>query len=451
MKVRTFLIMLASLGLAFAATLLIVNNGAILHQPIQLWGGRSISVSVALLLMFVLGGMIVLLLGGTREVARGLKHWRGRKATKKSHEIEDEYSRGWVAVLQGRSDEALRHFRAVLERDSRHFDTLLNLGEILRGQEKYTEAIEFHRKAQNLKKENTRPLYALVDDYEAQGDLDQARVTVGKIIAINKSSIAAWRQLRSLHIKDHRWGEALEAHERVQKLAAPDNPGDVADRRVALGIRYETAVARSKDKPKAAIAAFRALLKEADHFIPAYVKLGETLINKGQEAEAIQVWHGGFNATGSPTFLTILEEHYLQQEQPLAAIEALKRCVTDARNDALPRFYLGKLYFRLEMLDDAHSVLSALEGRASYAPIRQYLLGRIHERRANYVEAAREYRSVIEEKNLVQLEYCCHACHSSTMQWDDRCDTCGEWNSVEVTFGEETTPDELGPAAAPIY
>ncbi len=117
----------------------------------------------------------------------------------------------------------------------------------------------------------------------------------------------------------------------------------------------------------------------------------------------------------------------------------------------MPRFYLGKLYFRLEMLDDAFAVLSSLEGRASYAPTLHYLLGRIHERRGNARHAAAEYRKVIKETDLVQVEYTCRACGETCVEWQDRCPACGEWNSVEINFREEISLDELGIAPAPIY
>ncbi len=193
------------------------------------------------------------------------------------------------------------------------------------------------------------------------------------------------------------------------------------------------------------------MLKENDAFIPAHVKLGEALRDEGQEAEAVQAWNNGFEVTGSPIFLAVLEEHYLQREQPLAAIEALKRCIAEARKDTVPRFYLGKLYFRLEMLDDALAVLSSLEGRASYAPTLHYLLGRIHERRENHRAAAQEYRRVIREMELVQVEYVCRGCGERMLEWTHRCGECGEWNSVEVDFREEIGFEELGLSPAPIY
>ncbi len=103
------------------------------------------------------------------------------------------------------------------------------------------------------------------------------------------------------------------------------------------------------------------------------------------------------------------------------------------------------------MLDDALAVLSSLEGRATYAPTLHYLLGRIHERRNNHAEANDEYRRVIKEMDLVQLEYGCRACGETLMEWTDRCPKCGEWQTVEVNFREEISLEELGLAPAPIY
>jgi predicted Zn-dependent protease len=225
-----------------------------------------------------------------------------------------------------------------------------------------------------------------------------------------------------------------------------------ADRGIGLGIRYEMAVARlEQDRPRDSVAALRKLCKDEPKFIPAHVKLGEALRRDGKELEAIEAWYRGFELTNSPIFLTVLEEHFLEREQPMAAIEALKRCIAGVRKDTIPRFYLGKLYFRLEMLDDALSLLSSLEGRASYAPTLHYLLGRIHERRKNHVQASAEYRKVIKEMELVQLDYRCRSCGETLTEWADRCETCGLWNTVEVNFREEISFEELGLAPAPVY
>jgi lipopolysaccharide biosynthesis regulator YciM len=323
---------------------------------------------------------------------------------------------------------------------------------VLRVQQRFAEAIEYHRKAHHIKEDDTRPLYALVEDHEAKGDIDRARVVLGKIIGVNKQSVAAWRKLRSLHMKEGNWEEALEAHEKVEKYDDSSDPRDTRDRTYGAGIRYEIASRRLEaGQDREATALLRRLIKRDGQFIPARVKLGEALRKQGQDREAVKSWCEAFEATGSPIFLTVLEEHYLKREQPLAAIEALKSCVSRARNDTLARFYLGKLYFRLEMLDDAFTTLSSLHGRATYAPTLHYLLARIHERRNNHREAVSEYRKVIKEMNLVRFEYRCRACGETVIEWTDRCDGCGEWNSVEVNFREEIPLEELGLAPAPIY
>ena len=452
MKIRTLLYILFGLGGVYAVASLFENNRNLLNQRIHFWGDTDLSVGATLVLFLVIGIALTLFVGITREVGLMMERRRWRKASRKAEEIEEEYSRGLVAVLEGREREALSHFRAVLERDSRHYNTLLKLGEVLRQQEKYSEAIEYHDKAYNLKQNDTRALYALVEDYEAKGDLDRALKVLGTIIGKNRQSVSALRTLRSLHMKQRNWDKALKAHQDFEKYSNPDDPRDAADRRFGRGIRYEMAVEQLRDgRPKEAIASLRRLLKDDPKFIPAHVKLGEALLEQGPEAEAVQTWFHGFEVTGSPIFLTTLEEHYLQREQPLAAIETLKRCIAEARKDTLPRFYLGKLYFRLEMLDDAHAVLSSLEGRATYAPTLHYLLGRIHERRNNHREASLEYRKVIKEMELIQLEYRCCACGETVMEWTERCGACGEWNTVEVNFREEIPLEELGLAPAPIY
>ncbi len=450
MRVRTFLIIALVLVVIYLITVTVLANDELFTQRVQFVSGFSLTVGWTLFWSFILGVAITAFVGLAREAGLIYERWRMRRASRKAEEIEEEYSRGLVAVLEGRENEALRSLRAVLERDSRHFNTLMKLGQVLRGQEKFAEGIECHRKAQHLKPDSTRPLYALVEDHEAKGDMDRARAVLGKIIAIDKGSIAAWRKLRSLHVKEKNWDKALEAQDRVGRLAT-GHPA-AADRRWGLGIWYEIAAARLEEgKTRDAIAGFRRLLKESDSFIPAHVGLGEALRQTGHDNEAVQAWHTGFELTGSPIFLTLLEDHHLQREQPLAAIEALKQCISRAGRDILPRFYLGKLYFRLEMLDDAHSVLSSLEGRAAYAPTLHYLLGRIHERRENHEEAVVQYRKVIKEMDLVQLDYVCRACGEAAVEWIHRCPSCGSWNTVEVNFREEIPLEDLGLAPAPIY
>jgi lipopolysaccharide biosynthesis regulator YciM len=452
MRLRTFLFVVMAMGVVYAAATLFVDNGEVLARSFHFWGGVDLPVGLALLVFLLVGMAITVMAGLTREIGLMVDRNRRKKATRRAEEVEEQYTHGLAAVLEGRREESLRHFRAVLERDSRHVNTLLKIGEVLRQQERFAEAIEYHRKAHHLNEDDTRPLYSLVEDYEAKGEIERARGVLAKIIALKKNSVSAWRKLRSLHMKEGNWRQALEAHGKVEKYRDETDPRDSADVHVGRGIRYQIAVDElASAHSREAANLLRRLLKEDPRFIPAYVRLGEAFLADGREDDAIGAWEQGFEATESPVFLAALEEHFLQREQPVAAIEALRRCVEKSARDTLPRFFLGKLYFRLEMLDDALAVLTALESRTAHAPALHYLLGQIHERRKNYREASTEFRKLIQELELLQLEYRCRACGAHAMDWTDRCSSCGAWNTFEMDFREEMSLEELGLPPAPVY
>ena len=244
MRIRTFILILVVLAFFWGLTVLFVKNAEVLQQPFDLGDGTELPIGITLVIVFVIGALTTLVFGLSREMGRLTDRWRHFRARRKSDEIEEEYSRGLVAVLEGREEQALSHFRAVLELDSRHFNTLLKLGEVLRTLGKHNDAIEFHRKAQHLKEDDTRPLYSLCEDYEAKGDMTRARAVLGKILAINKNSVSAWRKLRYLHMKEENWDDALEAHQKAEKYSSAHDPRDEADRRVGKGIRYEIAKGR---------------------------------------------------------------------------------------------------------------------------------------------------------------------------------------------------------------
>ena len=66
-------------------------------------------------------------------------------------------------------------------------------------------------------------------------------------------------------------------------------------------------------------------------------------------------------------FLQRIEAHFIELGEPVAAIECLRGVIAESDNDLLPRFFLGRLYYRLEMHEEALKVLdgSELLGKSS--------------------------------------------------------------------------------------
>ncbi len=453
MKIRTFVwIALGFTALAFI-TVGFHRNADLLNTPFRVSETSNPPVFVIITLAFAAGIFVPITLGFPRWIDQLSERIRRAREERRQSLGDEHYFEGLQAVVEGREQDALRAFRAVLETDPSHFNALLKMGEVLCALGRYGEGIDFHLRARALRPEDTRPLYALAADYEAQGSLHEAKKTLERILELKpRSALVALRRLRDLGMKEGDWARALEMHNRVERaLHRLDRP-ITDEKRAGRGIRYSLGVKYMKDsRSRIAVNLFRRIIKEDPLFIPAYIRLGATLREMDDEREAVEVWNRGFEITGSPIFLTVLEEHHLDREQPLGAIEALRHCVAIAKKDTLPRFFLGKLYFRLEMLDEALETLEALRGRTSYAPTLHYLIGRIHERRANFRAAAAQYRNVIKELELVRLEYRCLACAATLSEWLDRCPKCEEWNTVEIDFREDISLQDLGLATAPIY
>ncbi len=149
--------------------------------------------------------------------------------------------------------------------------------------------------------------------------------------------------------------------------------------------------------------------------------------------------------------LATLEDHFIAREQPDQAIEVLRRAVAGSKSDLGPRFHLAKLYYRLEMLDDALAEFTALQERVSAAPILAYYMAKIHERRNRFDQANTCYRRIVREQNLLASQFRCLTCGRDSRSWSERCAACGQWNTVNVDLQEELSIEELGLSSAPVY
>lgn len=453
MKIRTFFsILFGFIGLGIVGYGLYENH-ALLNSPFRLTANRTVPLFVIVVAAFVLGFLIALVVGIVREWKLLFDRWRKSREEKRMIAVEERYYEGVQAIAQGREEDALRNLRRILEQEPTHFNALLKTGEVLVSMGKFAEGTEYHSRARQLRPEDTRPLYALATDYEAQGDLDKAKATLRKIVEIKpRAALSAYRRLRALYSREGDWARALEVHNRVERLTEKGAPADPREARIGIGIRYQLGMKHLEaEKTKVALSIFQRILKDDPRFIPAYIRVGEILREMDDDREAAAVWNRGYDETGSPIFLTVLEEHFLDREQPIEAIEALKACVARAKNDTLPRFFLGKLFFRLEMLDEALETFKTLEGRTSYAPTLHYLIGRIHERRGSFRASSEEFRKVIKDLELVKLEYRCQGCQVRLSDWSDRCPRCEQWNTIEIDFREDMSLQELGISRAPIY
>jgi lipopolysaccharide biosynthesis regulator YciM len=211
-------------------------------------------------------------------------------------------------------------------------------------------------------------------------------------------------------------------------------------------------LALEADRAEEAAAIFRRLLEREPRFIPARIMLGEAELLRFKEEEAVAAWRAGYLETGSPVFLQRIEDYFIEEEQPARAIETLRALIAAAENDLLPRFYLGRLYYRLEMHEEALKLLQSVESRIRSAPTFRYLVGRIHERRGDLARAVESLVGCLRQLEVGSAEYRCRVCDQRTPDWRDYCARCSSWNSVELDFEEERLSAEaLGVREVPVW
>ncbi|HET6277934.1 MAG TPA: tetratricopeptide repeat protein [Candidatus Polarisedimenticolia bacterium] len=453
MKIRTVTFLMIGAIVVVVLSILYIDNKEALDR--QIFFGHSLSMPVWLCFLVVsfLSMLVPLLFGMVREARRVFGSLTARRAAASQQEAERRYLSGIESMLNGREERALEEFNSVLALNPNHFYALLKGGEVLRTMRRHAEAIEYHRRASRVRDKDLQPLYSLVADYEESGAIENAKAILNRIIELNpKRSLNAYRKFRTICISEKSWEKAWEIQQKIEGLLSQMGYPRTSEKKYHLAIRYMLARRYlEQDRAREAIGVLRRLVHTDAGFVPAHLRLGSALAGLGQSEEAVQVWEEGFKATDHPIFLTTIVDHHLEDEQPRKAIEALKSALWVGKKDIIPRFFLGKLYFRLEMIDEALQEFTRLRGRVARFPALHHHLAKIHERQGQYPEALREMETVLLETDALQVDYVCRICERKYASWVEYCSRCAEWNSVDVDFREERDVEDLGLSTAPVY
>jgi lipopolysaccharide biosynthesis regulator YciM len=180
--------------------------------------------------------------------------------------------------------------------------------------------------------------------------------------------------------------------------------------------------------------AFSTVLRLDRNFVPAYLGLAEAMLREGKSEDAIALLQKGFEQTSSSIILARMEDLLINLGEPARLIALYRNSVQkDPRNQVL-RFLMGKLFFRLEMLDDAYDTLVSVETSSTPYPELHQLLGTIFLRRGQCEKAVEEFRKVIAIRKPFRLPYCCGSCGYSSDDWAGRCPNCREWDTYQFNL-----------------
>ncbi|MEK6577336.1 MAG: hypothetical protein AABZ05_07025, partial [Nitrospirota bacterium] len=98
------------------------------------------------------------------------------------------------------------------------------------------------------------------------------------------------------------------------------------------------------------------------------------------------------------------------------------------------RFYLGRLYYRLEMIDEAFDLLLGLDTEGVRFPDLHKLLGSLYLRKDTFVSAVEEFKKALNYDKGIVARFQCASCSLETAEWSGRCPKCGLWDKLQASL-----------------
>jgi len=429
-----FIVTMLLIALVIVVMLLRDLNPGIITVNILPSKSYDISKSTFFLLALAIGSGIVFSLYLLRDVKRFLRGLRVQREQKKRLKIQELYTKGLNSLLAKRNTEALTFFQKVLAIDPNHVNTLLRMGISQLREKNPQEAVLLHQKALSLDPDNQEVMFSLAADYEEAKRFEDALAMYSKILSKDASNLTALIKMRDLYQRLNQWDELSETQRKL--LSGPLTPSEQElEHRRHVGFRYEMgrSLLEAGDLERSR-KIFRGVIKLDKDFIPAFLGLGEVYLEEGKVSDAAELWEKSYKMTSSTLLLLRLEDLYLKQGEPGKAIEIYTQAVHWKPQDCSLKFFLGKLYYRLEMVDEAFETLSTVDWGDKDFPDVHKLLGNIYLRRGSLGLAASEFKKALGFKKQIIIPYVCSNCELRTTDWSGRCPNCGKWNTFAINL-----------------
>ncbi|NTU42043.1 MAG: tetratricopeptide repeat protein, partial [Nitrospirales bacterium] len=355
LSVFIFLIFLSALGF-FA----LENKDEVLIK-VPFGSIYEISKVALMLLSTTLGALAILLVFFVRDTKRAIESIQYQRRQKREEKVEGFYAKALNAIISDRDDEALASLKEVLKEVPDHTGALLRLGDVSLRKGEFKAALDYYKQVKSLDPSNLRALFSMATVMEKMGRHEEGLTYLDEILDRDgENSAALLRKRAILEIKEE-WDGLISLQRTIVKLSQGDTDKEREDKRLT-GYRYEYARAGLENgELEKAEKGFRGLLKADATFIPAYLGLVEVLVGKGETEEAINLLEKAYEQLGSLLILARLEDLLISAGEPGRLIRSYKNAISRDPQDNGLRFLLGKLYYRLEMVDDALDVLDPME------------------------------------------------------------------------------------------
>jgi tetratricopeptide (TPR) repeat protein len=386
-----------------------------------------------MLLSSVLGALFVLFYFFFRDTKRAIDTMQFQKKQKKEARMQEYYARALNAMLGNRTEEAREALQTIIKEDPDNVEALQRLGDIAFRNESYEEAMGFYKKAQHVDPKNIQTLLSMDCVLEKTGRDDSALKILDEIIDIDSVNLTALYRKQGILEKEGRWDELISLQKNIFKGLQSGREKQREEKKL-LGFNYEygRTSLESGDIEKAE-KAFRTLIKMDAEFVPAYLALAEVMVARREYEEAINFLEKSNETLRSKVIIARLEDLLIAEGEPGRLLRLYQNSISKTPLDNGLKFMLGKLYSRLEMVDDAIDTLEAIDSGLYSNPDLHLAKAELYRKRNQTGKALEELRKGVEMMRLGEIAFKCSACDYTSEDWTGRCPKCGIWNGYVLS------------------
>lgn len=386
------------------------------------------------MVMFILisslsGAFFMFILYTIRDTKRLIRNIKTQKKQKHQEKLQSLYNEALTALYSGKRELTRKKLEELLGLEPSHISGLMNMAEISFDENSYKESLEYYSRILAIQPDHIGCKLKMAEIYLIQEQYDDALKYLEEVLKVDPLNRAAIMKKREILEIQERWGELIELQKDILRHTSSSEEKGQEEKRLS-GYTYEEAKrmldAGELDRAKKM---FKSILKSQNNFVPAHIGIAEVFIKKSHQRDAINYLEKTFEETGSLIILANLEEIILRQEDPSRIISIYKKALAQRPDDSILKYFLIKLYYRLEMLDDALELIESIDNQKLY-PQLDKIRGAIAIKRGHFEEAAQIFRGIVDMKRALKLPLCCSECGALSDEWYGRCPACGKWDSL---------------------
>uniref|UniRef100_A0A7C4ELA2 Tetratricopeptide repeat protein n=1 Tax=Thermodesulfovibrio aggregans TaxID=86166 RepID=A0A7C4ELA2_9BACT len=393
-----------------------------------------------MLLSLCFGALFVFIVFFIRDTTNLISRIQLQKKQKKEERIKDYYAKALNAIMKDKVSEAKEALQEILKEEPEHIDALIRLGDLTMKEEDYKTALKYYKKAYELDPKNIIPLFSIEDIMEKMNENELALKYIEQITELEPDSLLAYYKMRGILERLEKWEELINLQKKILKLIPEYKKSEEEKKLIGYTYEYARVNLESGDLEQAE-RVFSSIIKTSPQFIPAHLGMAEVMLSKGELEEAVEFLQKSYYDLKSKLLLLRLEDLLISIGDPKRLIQFYLKIIKEAEQDSELKFLLGRLYYRLEMIDDAMETLSLIDPAVCSTPKLYCIRGYLYLRRNQINKAISEFKELCPENTVLSLTYMCKECQSAFKEWSGRCSVCGKWNSFEVDLRGCEIPD----------